>query len=184
MLPLLLGVLSAGAGCVQIGTNLLVSDVVLRGLPTFEEVRPAWPPLAADRGRIVVYYPRDKGREAGGPDGVSIWLDGKTPSIMGGTFIYGDCPPGSYELRVGLQKDKYVLTLNLVTADTLYVELGPEQKLRDSPFGGRDERPYRPPTATLVSREIALSRLRGLRSNTGNAAGWHLYDEPGSVKKP
>jgi hypothetical protein len=175
---LLLGVLCAGTGC----ATRLATSMELRSLPTFDEVRSAWPQLAADRGRIVFYYPRDKGRELGKLDSLPVEFQGRITALSGGTFIYGDYPPGAYALLVGKPKEE-VLTLSLAAADTLYVELGPDRYGYHSTFSTVYER-IASATATLVSREDALSHLSGMRSITGNAAGWHLFDPGTRVKKP
>ena len=85
---LLLIPLISCSGC----AGALVAALARSSNPRFAEVEKSWPALAADKGRVVIFYPKDDGNG-------SLCVDEVQGPIMPRMFAWIDLPAGRHVIR-------------------------------------------------------------------------------------
>jgi hypothetical protein len=121
------------------GCTAIMHDVVVNSFPDYATTMKNAPPLSANNGRIIIFYPRLP--MAGfnpvpltGPGGfgiVTVLVDMTEKTSVGDqTFVFIDLPAGSHTIshtRGGLLADTYDASIDLKAGETKFVQVVSEQ---------------------------------------------------------
>lgn len=117
------------------GCTAVLHNAVVSSYPTFEETERSWPPLPADHGRVVVFWPRLPAQgftplpTMGGFGTVQLTIDSdssKSTTVRDQTFVFADLSAGPHVFEVnpgGLFWKKHTVTVNVEAGQITFLKI-------------------------------------------------------------